>query len=959
MLTALLLPFAAVWVDTTTVTWPAPGAAVTSSSAVFAPYRPTTLTATIPCTALRAAGPTAVVLETGTGADGLVVTADGMRFDGHRVAWDVRAGPAGCRAVLTAGHGRTSVLGPDGRRTDVAGPVPEVFGFHTGLKPAAAAGISVVATTVVPFGATPGVFKIALIVVQLVAAGWLLLRCGVRPRRRWIRWRPGWRRAWWVDLGVLATLGCWAVIGPLAVDDGWATTIARDVAATGDPGNYYRWWNAAEVPFAFSQELLAPWTAVSLAPLWLRLPSTLAAVGTWFLLSRGVLGAALPVRAATGRVRLLAAAFLLASWLPFNLGTRPESLVALGVTAVLALAMRTRDVRGLAAIALVVALTVSISPNGVLVAAPILVFGPRLLAAFRAGASGRLDLLARGCALAGVTAVGLTIIFANQTWDALDTATDWHVFFGPTLQWYDEPDRYRYLLQSDQQGSAPKRLPILLGVSMIPVVAAFGARRRDRDFVARSAIRLAAVVAVSLLLFAISPSKWSYQLGAAAGPLAALMTVGVVLVARRARRPDRYLVAAGAVAAVLLVAAVTLAFHGPNAWWLPAVYDVPWPAEPPRPLGIALDHPLPWIVAAAVVSAAVWRRGQRAVTGSPAAVALVAVGAVLALLLGSFVAAPLRRPQGSLAIVNLHRLHGVRPCGLAEDVQVLPDGPVLRTAGTDADQLSGFVAQGGYLPAAPPPDPVGTGVSIHLWGSRFPDERSTGSLTSAWFVLPPQPTTGGLALSVSGRTDGGNRLTFQFGRAAGRFVDDLGDVAPVDRPAVDENPAHPLWRTIGIDATEIPAGANRVRIHAVDGRTDPMGWLAVSGPRLRSTIPLTAFLATRGPVLVSWPMAFLFPCVHDIATVTGGVGTTPRAVIDSPRPHLTEDRKADVGGVFAALTTYGDLQEVPSRLRGHPDVDWGSVLVSADPARHDAYRRTVTRTLVPGLDGVPHPPPEH
>ena len=46
------------------------------------------------------------------------------------------------------------------------------------------------------------------------------------------------------------------MIGPLAVDDGWATTIARNFAATGNPGNYYRWWNAAEVPFALSQQLL-------------------------------------------------------------------------------------------------------------------------------------------------------------------------------------------------------------------------------------------------------------------------------------------------------------------------------------------------------------------------------------------------------------------------------------------------------------------------------------------------------------------------------------------------------------------------------------------------------------------------------------------------------------------------------------------------------------------------------
>lgn len=204
-------------------------------------------------------------------------------------------------------------------------------------------------------------------------------------------------------------------------------------------------------------------------------------------------------------------------------------------------------------------------------------------------------------------------------------------------------------------------------------------------------------------------------------------------------------------------------------------------------------------------------------------------------------------------------------------------------------------------------------------------------------------------------------MAFDFGRADGGGVAPLGDRTPVDRPASDEDPAHPLWRSLGVDATVIPAGADRMRIHAVDGRTDALGWLAFTGPRLRSSIGLTEFLADKGPVLISWPMAFLFPCVHDIATVRAGVATTPLAVIESPRPFLTEDRRRDVGGVFAALTVFGTLHEIPSRLVGRPDVDWGAVKLSGDipnEQARDAYSRTVTRTLVPGSGGVEHLPPE-
>jgi arabinosyltransferase B len=958
VLAGLALPFAPVDVATSSVSWPAPGEPVASSSAVFAPYRPTELTATVPCTALRAVAPAAVVLATGTGSDGLVVTGGSVRLDGRNV--ELRPARAtDCRAEITAGPRGISVLAPDGERTELPDQaVPPVFGFHTDLNPGDGAGISITASTTDPFTTSPGAVKDGLIALQLLATGLVVMR--LFPVRRTRRRRPlRWRNAWWVDVALLVALAGWAVIGPLAVDDGWATMIARNVAATGNPGNYYRWWNAAEVPFAFSQELLAPLTTVSIAPLWLRLPSTLLAATTWFVLSRGVLGAALPVSATTGRVRLLAAGCLLAAWLPFNLGTRPESFVALGVTAALAIAMRARDLRGLSLLAIVVALTVPISPNGVLVMAPILVFTPGLLAALKAGSPTRLHLIAHLLALSCVAAVGLTVIFADQTWDALVTATDWHTFFGPTLPWYDEPDRYHYLLQPDQQGSTPKRLPVLLALAMIPVVGMLAVPRRHRDSVGRAAARLAAVVVIALLLFAVSPSKWSYHLGAAAGLFAALLTVAVVLVARRARAPDRYRTIVGIGGSALLIAAASLAFDGPNAWWLPALYDVPWASEPPRPLGIPLNNPLPWLVVVILVSVLLRRRHlARAPAGSPAVVVLTAVAMVLTLLLGSFVAAPLRRQQGSLAMINVHRVTGSKVCGLADDVQVLPDGPTLSAAAGGSEQMEGFGRQAGYLPAAPPPDRPGTAPSTYLWGSRIPDQQATGRMTSAWFVLPPQPADGGVALSVSGRTDGGNQLAFEFGRSDGAGVVALGDRAPVDRPAPDEDPVHPLWRSIGIDASAIPAGADRVRLRAVDDRTDSLGWLAFTGPRLRSAIGLTDFLADKGPVLISWPMAFLFPCVHDIPTVSAGVATTPRTVIESPHPHFTEDRERDIGGVFAALTVFGDLHEVPSRVIGHPDLDWGSVQVFGDVAR-DAYQRTQTRTLVPGVGGVSHVPPEH
>jgi arabinosyltransferase B len=281
---------------------------------------------------------------------------------------------------------------------------------------------------------------------------------------------------------------------------------------------------------------------------------------------------------------------------------------------------------------LIAACTIPISPNSVLVAAPILVFAPRLVAIVRSAAFTRMHLAAVIALLACTAAVGLTVTFADQSWDALVVATDWHTFFGPSLPWYDESVRYHYLLQADQQGSFAKRLPVLLSVAMLPVIAVFV--RRCPDPIGRAAARLAVVVALALALFALSPSKWSYHFGAAAGLFAALLTVTIVMLCGRARAPDRSVVATAAAGSILAAGAAALAFTGPNAWWLSAVYDVPWPTGPPRPFGVPLAQPLLWIGLVALPTAAATitarrRAAMKVAAAGPAVVTFIAMGGAL------------------------------------------------------------------------------------------------------------------------------------------------------------------------------------------------------------------------------------------------------------------------------------------------------------------------------------------
>jgi arabinosyltransferase C len=86
---------------------------------------------------------------------------------------------------------------------------------------------------------------------------------------------------------------------------------------------------------------------------------------------------------------------------------------------------------------------------------------------------------------------------------------------------------------------------------------------------------------------------------------------------------------------------------------------------------------------------------------------------------------------------------------------------------------------------------------------------------------------------------------------------------------------------------------------------------------------------------------------------------TPSVVIEGPRPRFDEERDRHLGGTFAELDVFGKLGEVPTRLVGHPDVDWGALFVSYDDTPRDAYQRKITRILRGGAAEIGHAAPEH
>lgn len=990
LVVAAEVPAAPVESSTSTVTWPRAGAAPEPTTLFLVPYRPAALEATVPCGAIQAArgrDGTTTILATvvGAPADGLAVRTAPAADDGPPTVQVIVSGrlvpvevpDATCGLTVRAdAAGLTVTVGDPAGAPAVnlpGAPVPEVFAATTDLRGDDARGLALTARTPAWFDNAPTARKadlvaaqhrLALVALLLVVVARLLTPTEPAPRtlaelasRRGLaiartRARRVRRRAvaalrrplllarLGVDAVVALTLVWWSIVGPLTDDDGFAAVIARRAAA-GTVGNYYRWSDASEVPFATNQELLALFLDHGLSPVALRTPSVLAGFALWLVLTRGVLG---PALGATGRsvgVRVLAAVALGAWWLPYDLGARPESLVALGTTTVVALVLRAaRSVPGdgrrvahpvvlIAVAGLVAGLTVTAAPSGLLAAAPFLLCLPRLVRAV-GGAGlprepGRVARATRAvlpvahlAVIAGLAAVVVTVVFAQQSWHGFLVATAIHQQIGPDQPWYAEWLRYGYLFGDDSWGAAAKRVPVVVGLVLAATGLVVLARRSGRAAVlGRESVLLLGLAPAGFALLAVTPSKWSHHFGALAGYGAIGLVVATVALARAVRQRDPVVAGTAGVAGLALALGAAFAFSGPNAWWGYSGFGMPGADGPQRPF----DSVVLWLAVAAAGAAValvvVWWRGvprppwREAVLGSAPLVPVVTTVAVvvtsLLLLVTSFSTAA-ARPGYSLAAQNRAAIadpSSAAACGLQDRVQVLQTaagGPLRLVDGSRA-AMTGFVAGGGAVDPPPvrPGQTDGTDGTADTrdgrdtWGSRVDGDGAVGTLTTGWFGLPRPGAGQELAVSVAGRTSDGESLTWEFG-AGDRVV---GSRPVVETPEPDRGyrgyapdaeqarlqdraDEQKRWRTVTVAPGDIPDGADQVRLRATDERTDAGGWLALTGPRIVDVLPLDRWLAGRGPVLVDWAIAFAWPCAGRLPRVADGVAETPGVFVTAP-----------------------------------------------------------------------------
>ncbi len=971
LLLAVTLPLAPVRVDTPEVQWPLDPGDPQSTVALFMPYRPIDLQAEIPCAAVTAlaerqepgAAP-AVLLATALpqsergSARGLraTVTEANMRIlsSGEELYSGGLPASSDCTFVIAALQAGTTVtLEQPGSDPDVLADrpglaVPEVTAFTTDLTAADGSSPSVTAHPDARFQTSPTAVKTALVVAHVAAllgCLWLLWRAGPASSRRRREPLPALvepptgrgGRTWALlaDVGVVATLVVWTLIGFINTDDYYYSAEARTLDSAGYVGNQFRFFNVPEIPFILHQTLLAPLTELSTQPLVLRLPSLAAGLLVWWLLTRQLVP--LLVDRPHPALRIVAGVALLAWWLPWNIGARPEFLITLAWAATLTLALqaiRRERVWLLGAAALVAGTAVTITASGLSCAATLVVLLPRLWPLLRRSALGLWATIALMVASASVAA---TIVFSDATLASALTALRVHREVPPVEPWYKEVLRYYYLTLGDDpaQRTFGRQLAVVLTLAVL-IGVSVTLTRTTRPGALRTTWAVPALAYVAAnLAFLPSPTKWTHHFGALAAPGALLLTVGVAVLVRR--RPDRW--AATALAFGLLLAATT-AFHAGNHQVEYSAYRVL------RDVPGVLGNPAAWVVGTLAVVGALWWRARRssepgaaAYRPWPEAAITVVVTALVASVLVQTASASasniLLRDTWSMFGDTTSVLRGDPGCGFADDAVALT-----RTARLPSTDVGD--------PAAPPSDDDTSlqnsfenrevvPEDVDRWTTRTdaPVDQ-TIELVTPWFDLQEMTVRDVLAMGIAGNPDGGTTVVAEYADAGVRV---LPEASPVDPDEVDDL-ASGAWTRENLGARqELPADAALVRFRLTDRNLTAEGWLTVTAPYLVVGQPLSE-LFDGTAVGLDWPIGFNMPCVDPPRVADGMVEPVDFLVFsdtfaDSPDITIIDDRGGAYGTVeeVARFTTYRGFLPGTS-----PDVEWGRLVALDYELPTDAFR---------------------
>lgn len=973
---AVLLPLLPVSVDRPVVSWPQVPGAPESTTLALTAQRPLELDVRFGCADVQAAAAT---------PDPVVVATVRPDFPDAQRAGLVAA-VRGDRLVVTT-RGETLADGPASRcdvaiHGDLSGIAMTADGAEVGRLPGAslpdvdalvsslssAPGLQVRVVPDDEFATSPTPLKVVVLVVLVLAVIGALGGLGLLdrrsdgPRKGPRRNRP---RPAVVDAVVPLVMIVWLFIAPTTDDDGYYSAMAANVPHSGFVGNYYQLYDQSFTPYTWIYYALSWWQGVAgTSPVVLRLPALALGLLTWVL----VRAFTRPLTTGPGVPRVLlvglAVAFL-GWWLPYDMGVRPEAVVAAGVMAsALALALAVERDRvlpmGLAVLAASVGFTAG--TTGFVALAPLLAAAPACWRVLR-DRGPRVALVG----LAGVVAVGgVVALLAFADGSLRDFARAQQIFRGLQYPetWSTEIVRWNYLLSDTApMGNYAKRLPVLLTLLALVGLLLFLTRGRDGW---PSRLRLSGTTTVlGFLLLWMTPSKWTHHFGALAGigavVLAGVLVLGPGVARPGVGRPPRWPVGVGALVAVAVV--VALAMNGANTWAYSWMLGMPHPTEAPQVSMVRFGQPVWWLLGGAVVTVAVVvlaRRRRAELGGAPPLVAVPVVAGVamlvtLTYLVGSFGLAALRTSGAYSPGADALRDPLARDCGAAQAVQVLDP----RTART-LPQLPGnteatgdaFGGGGSWSPSSPPPV-----AGVPVWGSHRPgpdgadpaDGAGSGTLTTPSFALPPSASGDTVALYVAGRTGAGNDVRAEYTVPSGTVeVAGLGEGPDGDVADARE------WRSITVSP---PPDASAVRI-VVEDTADGVGaWTAVTAPVVQRWVPLLDVVPAGSATAVGWPSAFLFPCLRG-PVAADGLNEPVSTVVtwgDQPLSGVRDSAfLPERGGLFVQSYRNSAVTQLSARFADSQGTTGIQVYTLRNPLPTGRFAVERGSTVVPGWQVPPN-----
>ncbi|MBU3705289.1 MAG: arabinosyltransferase [Mycobacterium sp.] len=889
---------------------------------------------------------------------------------------------------------------------------PAIVGVFTDLVGPAPPGMSVSATIDTRFSTRPTAIKLAAMLLAIaatavaLAALWRLDRLDGRRMHRFIPQR--WRTVTPVDATVVSAFVVWHVIGANSSDDGYILGMARVADRAGYMSNYFRWFGSPEDPFGWYYNVLALMTRVSDASIWIRLPDLVCALICWLLLSREVLPRLGPAVVGSRAALWAAGLVLLAAWMPFNNGLRPEGQIATGalITYVLIERAITSGRLTPAALAIITAaFTLGIQPTGLIAVAALIAGGRPILRilARRRKVVGTWPLVAP---LLAAGTVILTVVFADQTLAGVLEATRIRTDIGPSQEWYTENLRYYYLILPTVDGSLSRRFGFLITVASLFISMFIMLRRKRVPGVARGpAWRLMGVIFATMFCLMFTPTKWVHHFGLFAAVGAAMAALATVLVSPKVLRWSRNRMTV--VTAVFFVLALT--FATTNGWWYVSSYGVPFNNAMPSFAGVSVSTVfLALFVVSALYTAWLHVRATdraegrltRALTAAPIP---LAAGFMVIVFIASMTAGVVRQyPTYSNAWANIRAFVG--GCGLADDVLVEPDANAgfLTPLGGGYGPLGalGGSASVGFTPNGLPEKIVAEAIRVnnpmpgvdHDWegpftlatpgvnGSTVPlpyqldparvpvagsytgAAQQQSVLTSAWYRLPPADDGHPLVVVTAAGTIAGNStlngftdgqtVVLEYGvpGPGGGAPEPAGRVEPYDI-----GPA-PSWRNLRYPRAQIPAGATAVRIVAQDDSLSLGDWVAVTPPRVPELRSVQEYVGSTEPVLMDWAVGLAFPCQQPMLH-TNGVTQVPKFRITPDYTAKKQDTDTWQDGRNGGLLGISDVllrAHVMATYLSHDwGRDWGSLrkfdtIVDARPAELELGTATRSGLWTPG-----------